>query len=124
MKLSKVPEALKKALSNKVKQPVYIGEAPSLADECIAVRMLDGNPNATYFGMKSSLYQPLYQFYIRTKDYESGAISAQTIKDLLDGFSKGGLKSLNLVGSILYLGRSEQKMHEFQLTFSAILKEE
>ena len=124
MKLTKVPENLKKLISSKVKLPVYIGEAPSLADECIAVRMLEGSPNANYFGKQPSLYQPFYQTYIRSKSYESGADAAQTIKDVLDGYSKGGLKSVQLVGSVLYLGRSEQKMHEFQLTFTAILKEE
>lgn len=124
MKISDVPKYLHKLIFKKVKPTVFIGDVPSLADEGISIKMLDGNPNSKYFGESPDLYEPMYQIFIRTKDYEAGATSAQTIKDTLDEYSDRSLKSLTLVGSILYLGRSEQKMHEFQLTFTAILKEE
>lgn len=124
MKLSNVPEHLRKLILKKVKPPVFIGDMPSLTDEGISVKMLEGSPNSKYFGEVPDLYEPIYQIFIRTKDYGVGATSAQVIKDTLDEYSDRSLKSLTLVGSILYLGRSEQKMHEFQLTFTAILKEE
>lgn len=124
MKLSVIPEYIRKLILRKVKLAVFVGDVPSLAEEGIAVKMLEGNPNSMYFGEIPNMYEPMYQILIRARDYTVGAISAQAIKDVLDGYTDKNLQALTLVGSILYLGRSEQKMHEFQLTFTAIIKEE
>lgn len=124
MKLSVIPEYIRKLILRKVKLAVFVGDVPSLAEEGIAVKMLEGNPNSTYFGEIPNMYEPMYQILIRARDYTVGATSAQAIKDVLDGYTDKNLQALTLVGSILYLGRSEQKMHEFQLTFTAIIKEE
>ena len=111
MKLSVIPEYIRKLILRKVKLAVFVGDVPSLAEEGIAVKMLEGNPNSMYFGEIPNMYEPMYQILIRARDYTVGAISAQAIKDVLDGYTDKNLQALTLVGSILYLGRSEQKMH-------------
>lgn len=124
MKLSVIPEYIRKLILRRVRLAVFVGDVPSLAEEGIAVKMLEGNPNSVYFGEIPNMYEPMYQILIRVGDYTVGAASAQAVKDILDGYTDKNLQALTLVGSILYLGRSEQKMHEFQLTFTAIIKEE
>ncbi len=124
MKLSVIPEYIRKLILRRVRLAVFVGDVPSLAEEGIAVKMLEGNPNSIYFGEIPNMYEPMYQILIRVRDYTVGATSAQAVKDILDGYTDKNLQALTLVGSILYLGRSEQKMHEFQLTFTAIIKEE
>lgn len=125
MKLSELPVFIRDLVKDKISIPTFIGELPSLADQGIAIKAQEGYTNSKYFGQYPNLYEPLFIVSIRTNTYSVGANTAQTLIDTLDKFTDNdGIKSINLVGSIVYLGRSQQKLHEFQVTFTTIFKEE
>lgn len=103
--------------------PGFVGEMPSLSAEGVAVMLFDGGINTQFFGMKDTLFRPVLKFVIRTSDYEKGAEWMQTIKDTFHEFTSEEISQMDIVGSPMYLGRTEEKLHEFQVTFQTIVKE-
>lgn len=118
------PEAVK---------PRFIGELPSLSDEGCGIVLLDGMSSLEYFAPRASgvttpqegesLFSPIIRFVIRTKTYPKGAEWSELIKDALHRYTDDTLLQCMFQGAVLYLGRSSEKLHEFQLTFSTIVKE-
>ena len=103
--------------------PKFVGELPSLSDEGVAVMLSDGDINTMYFGMPETIIRPILKFVIRTKEYSKGAMWSQLLKDTFNRFSTDKIDGMYFSGSILYLGRNEEKLHEFQLIFETIVKE-
>lgn len=103
--------------------PKFVGELPSLSDEGVAVMLFDGEFNTEFFGMKTTMFTPVLKFVIRSKEYPKGAEWGQMLKDTFHEFSSDEIEAMHLVGSIMYLGRNEEKLHEFQVTFKTIVKE-
>lgn len=101
----------------------FVGEMPSLSDEGVAVMVYSGNFNTQYLGMKSTLFRPVLKFVIRTCSYPKGSEWSQLIKDTFHEFSSDEIMEMNLVGTPIYLGRTEEKLHEFQVTFQTVVKE-
>lgn len=103
--------------------PKFVGEMPSLSEEGVAVMLFDGQVNTQFFGMKDTLFRPVLKFVIRTSKYKKGAEWSQEIKDTFNRFSSDEVTEMSIVGSPMYLGRTEEKLHEFQLTFQTVVKE-
>lgn len=103
--------------------PVFVGELPSLSTEGVAINLYDGNPNTEFLGMNNTIYYPLVQIVIRTLTYDKGATFMKDIRETLQYFTSEDIMGILQVGSPLYLGRNEQKLCEFQLTFQIIVKE-
>lgn len=103
--------------------PKFVGEMPSLSDEGVAVMLFDGGINTQYLGMKDTLFRPVLKFVIRIANYPKGAEWMQIIKDTFHEFSSDEISQMDIVGSPMYLGRTEEKLHEFQITFQTIVKE-
>lgn len=104
-------------------EPKFVGEMPSLSDEGVAVMLFDGGINTQFFGMRDTLFRPVLKFVIRCADYKKGAAWMQSIKDTFHQFKSDEIVEMTVVGSPMYLGKTEEKLHEFQVTFQTIVKE-
>lgn len=102
--------------------PLTIGELPSSTTAGCGMVLVDGIDPLGYFG-SSSMYRPLLRFLIRSSTYPEGMGWADVIKNVLHQYHDDVIKSCIMRGSILSLGKTTENLHEFQLTFSIILKE-
>lgn len=108
-----------------------IGDLPSTQKDEICFILYDGATNAEYFGERkgSTIYQPIVKFVTRHHSYETSRQWINMIKDALHRYAdvhtekNGSILSILMVGSPMYLGRSAQKLHEFQVTFNIQVKE-
>lgn len=104
--------------------PATIGDLPSTRDNCICIVMYDGGYNTEYFGAKpATVYQPVAKFVVRHDSYEVGNQWVEQLKETLHRYTDEYFLSIMLAGTPLYLGRSAQKLHEFQITFNIQVKE-
>lgn len=105
--------------------PVVIGDLPASSNEVIGIVEYDGSQSTEYFGAKesSSILNPIVKFVIRSITYPTGSDWADQIKDILHRYHDDYFVSILLVSSPIYLGRSPEKLHEFQVTFRIQVKE-
>lgn len=127
MRLNKVPNKLKDMIVKKKVStlPIFIGDLPSLSDKGLAIRMVEGNPSTTYFGMSNLnyLHNPMVVLVCRVGEYDTGSTLMQSLQEMFDGYHDRNFSGINVIGKPFYLGRTTEKMHEFQLTLSILLKE-
>lgn len=105
-----------------------IGDLPGTQKDEICLMLYDGMSNAEYFGGRkgSTIYQPIVKVVVRNNSYE---VAKQWVEDVKDAFhrytdeNRGEVLSILMVGSPMYLGRSPQKLNEFQVTFNIQTKE-
>lgn len=104
---------------------VTIGDLPAANSEAIALMEYSGGTSTEYFGTKqdSSVFNPLVKIVTRVRDYTKGKEQMEEAKSILHRFHDDTILSCLLVGAPIYLGRNEQKMHEFQVTFRIQVKE-
>lgn len=107
--------------------PVTVGDLPSPNVEAIGIIEFDGYFNNMYFGMRfgTSIVQPLVKIVGRSASYAQGEFWMDRSKELLNGTSdeEHGILSIVMVGTPTYLGRNDQKLHEFQIVFQIQVKE-
>lgn len=114
--------------------PLVIGDLPATAEDVVGIIEYDGATSTEYFGasdrfayspIAKSLFNPIVKIVIRHSSYSTGQSWADEVKNTLhrlhDEYS--GILSCLMVGTPMYLGRSEQKLHEFQVTFNITVKE-
>lgn len=103
---------------------VYIGDAPSLQLNCVALRPVDGYPSSRYFG-KGLMSEPLIEVIVRNQDYQTGQEIYNVVKKTLDKFSdeSNGILSCFLTGSPGYLGRDTEGFSEWHMIFHVTVKE-
>lgn len=97
--------------------PMTVGALPSTNANAIGLMDYDGYTSTEYFG-SGSVFQPLLKAVVRNNSYEEGQEWCEAIKDALHRYHDDTFLSILLVGDIMYLGRGETKLHEFQLTFT------
>lgn len=106
--------------------PLVIGDLPSAADVVVGIVEYDGATSTEYFGMKNtSLFNPIVKIVIRHDTYSTGQAWADEVKNVLHRYHNEdkGILSILMTGTPMYLGRNEQKLHEFQVTFNISVKE-
>lgn len=119
-----VIEALRDKLVAAGIQDVYIGDAPSLQLNCVAIRPVDGYASSLYFGMKS-IDEPLLEVIVRNTDYKTGQSTYGVVKNTLDKLvdESVGVLSCLLTGSPGYLGRDVEGFNEWHMIFHVTVKE-
>lgn len=108
-----------------------IGDLPGTQSNAVCLMLYDGSTNTEYFGGRagSTIYQPIVKVVSRNYSYETAARWISLVKEALhrytdaDKGTDGPILSIFMVGSPMYLGRSPQKLHEFQVTFTIKTKE-
>lgn len=106
-------------------QPTFVGEVPSQSTEGVALCPKDAEISYYFFGQESFIHVPYIECNIRTKTYKLGEDYAYKVMDAIDGYTDGntvlGVRTSSYPD---YLGKNEDKLHEFQLTFKVILLKE
>lgn len=114
--------------------PLVIGDLPSTAEVVVGIMEYDGATSTEYFGTQDrfardqvakSIFNPIVKIVIRHTSYSEGQNWAEEVKGALHRYHSeyDGILSCLMVGAPMYLGRNEQKLHEFQVTFNISIKE-
>ena len=106
--------------------PIFVGDLPSTSNVAVGISEYNGATSTEFFGAtNSSLFNPIVKIVIRHTEYPTGRDWSETIKDTLHRYRNEdvGILSVLMVGVPIYLGRNEQKLHEFQVTFNISIKE-
>ena len=109
--------------------PLNIGDLPSPNVEAVCLIEFDGYYNTQYFGRGygTMIGHPLVKIVGRSSSYETGEYWMDESKRLLNRYyndsGEGEILSITMVGTPTYLGRNNQKFHEFQITFQIQVKE-
>ena len=107
-------------------KPRFVGDIPSQSDEGVALSLSGTEGITRFFGSNISLIEQMVQCNIRTEKYEKGTKFMQQIIESLDKYhnEQDGILSVLLSDGDNDLGVNEEKLHEFQLTFKILVKEE
>lgn len=118
-----IAETIKELLPQTL--PVVVGDLPATAQTVVGVVEYDGNTSTEYFGERksSSIFQPIVKVVVRHTDYETGDDWIKQVQDALHRYHDDFFLSILMVGSPTYLGRSAEKLHEFQVIFRTQIKE-
>jgi hypothetical protein len=106
--------------------PLVIGDLPSTNDVAVGIVEYDGATSTEFFGAVSgSVFNPIVKIVIRHTSYPEGQEWADAVKNALHRYHNEdvGILSILMAGTPMYLGRNEQKLHEFQVTFNISIKE-
>lgn len=108
--------------------PITVGDLPAANVEAVGIIEFDGYFNTMYLGMpqNAAVLQPLVKIVARSQSYAQGELWMDQAKEYLNGYVdpwQGDIMSIVMVGTPTYLGRNEQKLHEFQVVFQVLVKE-
>lgn len=105
--------------------PRFVGDIPSQSEEGVSLSINNGEDNTVFFATNEVLYRPYVQCFIRTDRYVKGEVFASKVIQALDKFQdlENGILCVVLQGSPTYLGKNEDKLHEFQLMFRSVVLE-
>ena len=105
--------------------PTTIGDLPSPNAEAIGILEYDGAASTEYFGSQqgSSVFNPIVKIVFRGASYPDLRAQAEQSRSILHRYHDADILSILMVGTPMYLGRNEQKMHEFQVVFRIQVKE-
>lgn len=106
-------------LLKSLKLPITIGDLPGSTENHISLILFGSYHNSEYMGARecTTIYNPIVRFIIRNISYDEGKTWVEKIQYALHRYHDDRIISMFLLGSPHYLGRNEQKLHEFQLTF-------
>lgn len=112
-----IEERIQKLLPATLKS--VIGDLPGSTENNVCIMLYDGPGNTEFFGGQDcqTLYNPLVQIVVRHKSYEQGKEWLTQVQYTLHRYHDMYFRSIILVGTPQYLGRSMQKLHEFQILF-------
>lgn len=106
--------------------PKVVGDLPSTRDVVVGIVEYDGANSTEYFGENNrSLFNPIIKVVARHTSYSEGQSWIDEVKEILHRYHNDdiGILSCLMAGTPMYLGRNEQKLHEFQVTFNISVKE-
>lgn len=102
--------------------PIVIGDLPGGTNVCAAIQLYDGATNEHYF-RHGTVFRPVIKIVVRNNSYEQAQEWIELIKQTLNEYSDEYFMSILLSGYPMYLGKNEQKLHEFQIVFNIRVKE-
>lgn len=102
--------------------PKYIGDLPAGAVDAVAIMLFNGSTNLEYFKC-DTIYTPVLKIVVRNSSYEVAQEHIQLVRDSLHKVTDEPFLSILMQGYPVYLGRDEQKLHEFQVVFNIQVKE-
>lgn len=115
-----------KALIADIVPDLYIGDFPSLGGEGVAIRLNSGTEMLNFFsaGVSPRISKPTLLLVARSANYSTAQRWLEDIRRRVDRYVEpGGLLGIFLQEPPTYAGRDEQKLHEFQVTYSTLIKE-
>lgn len=117
-----VEQRIKALLPEELKTLTVIGELPSTPQNAIAVMLYSGAGNAEYFAT-GTVCAPVIKIVLRNQSYERAQQYIEDIKAVLHRHHDDYFISIFMQGYPMYLGKDEQKLHEFQIVFNISVKE-
>ena len=115
-----VEKRIKELLPSSI--PIVIGDLPGGTFDSTAIQLYDGAANEHYF-RHGTVFRPVIKIVVRHHSYEQAQQWIELIKTTLNEHSDDYFLSILLSGYPMYLGKSEQKLHEFQIVFNIRVKE-
>lgn len=117
-----VEQHIKALFPESLKKFTYIGELPSSPQNVIAVMLFSGSGNAEYFSF-GTVCRPVIKIVLRNQSYEQAQQYIEEIKQVLHRHHDDYFISILMQGYPMYLGKDDQKLHEFQIVFNIKVKE-
>lgn len=102
--------------------PKTIGDLPATNTDAVAIVLFNGVANLEYFQF-DTVYQPVVKVVVRNRSYEVAQQHISIIRESLHKHTDDYFMSIFMQGYPMYLGRDEQKLHEFQIVFNIQVKE-
>lgn len=102
--------------------PIVIGDLPGGTNDIAAIKLFDGAMNEYYF-KHGTVFRPVIKIVVRNQSYEQAHEWIEQIKQTLNEYTDDYFVSILLSGYPMYLGKNEQKLHEFQIVFNIRIKE-
>lgn len=103
--------------------PKYVGEMPSLSTEGVAVSEAGVNRSINHFNNYKTVNNKILRFFIRSTSYNFCTDVAAEIHKKLHKYRDEDFLGILDTGDLTYLGRNEQKMHEFQVNYTIMVEE-
>lgn len=117
-----VEQHIKELLPDDIKKLTVIGELPSVPRNVIAIMLFSGAGNAEYFAC-DTVCTPVIKIVARNQSYEQAKHYIEELKMALHRHHDEYFMSIFMQGYPMYLGKDEQKLHEFQIVFNINVKE-
>lgn len=113
---------IKELLPDALQKIAVIGELPSTAKNAIAILLFSGAGNAEYFAC-DTVCTPVIKIVVRNQSYAQAKQYIEELKQVLHKHHDEYFMSIFMQGYPMYLGKDEQKLHEFQIVFNINVKE-
>lgn len=117
-----VEQRIKALFPEALESITYIGELPSAPQNVIAIMLYSGAGNAEYFAT-GTVCKPVIKIVLRNQSYAQAKQYIEEIKEALHRHHDDYFISILMQGYPIYLGKDEQKLHEFQIVFNINVKE-
>lgn len=117
-----VEQRIKSLLPEEIKAITVIGDLPSSPQNVIALVLYSGASNAEYFAF-GTVCAPVIKVVLRNQSYDAAQQYIEDIKRVLHRHHDDYFISILMQGYPVYLGKDEQKLHEFQVVFNIKVKE-
>lgn len=117
-----VEQHIKALLPESIQAISVIGELPSSPQNVIAIMLYNGASNAEYFAF-GTVCAPVVKIVLRNQSYAQLQQYIEDIKKVLHRHHDDYFMSILMQGYPIYLGKDEQKLHEFQIVFNIQVKE-
>lgn len=117
-----VEQHIKALFPEELKDITVIGELPSAPQNVIAIMLYSGAGNAEYFAF-GTVCKPVIKIVLRNQSYAQAQQYIEDIKQVLHRYHDDYFISILMQGYPMYLGKDDQKLHEFQIVFNIKIKE-
>lgn len=101
----------------------FVGDFASLDADGVSIKLSEGEDTTRYLGMTTTIRRPYVVIVARSSTYSTAETWLASIRTRIDTYRSGDILSILMSTPPLYLGRDDQKMHEFQVIYKVMMKE-